>query len=177
MVSREDIVQEVMVWVHGHGEKLEQWAEEGEHGRNKLHKSMRHAGLKYCQDEKAAILGYRPEDVYYYELGLIKDTLTRIWDEEAWTSPPQPNDQAKVKHRSVSEGGNYVATLCDVSRVVGLLSEPEQQLLRYHYHEGYSLRDLSELLDCTPAAVEGRLTRLVKKVQRLLGGEKPLNVN
>jgi DNA-directed RNA polymerase specialized sigma24 family protein len=173
MVDRQDIVQEIMVWVAGHEEKILQWAEEGEHGAGKLHKSMRHAGLKYCQDEKAAILGYRPEDVYYYELGLIKDTLTRIWDEEAWTSPPQPSDQTKVKHRAVSEGNNYAATLCDVSRVVSQLEDGERNLLELHFRDGYSLSEIGDLADTTRAAIEGRITRLIKKLQRMLGGERP----
>jgi DNA-directed RNA polymerase specialized sigma24 family protein len=173
MVERDDIVSEIMVWVYGHGEKIEQWAEEGDHGSHKLHKSMRHAGLKYCQDEKAALLGYRPEDNYYYELGLIKDTLGRIWDEEAWTTPPQPMEQIKVKHHAVSEGNNYATTLCDVSRVVAQLESTERYLLELHYRDGYTVSEIAALADTTRAAIEGRLARLVKKLQRMLGGERP----
>jgi len=173
MVERDDILQEIFAWVASHGEKLEQWGQEGAHGLAKAHKSMRHAGLKYCQDEKAAILGYRPEDVYYYETGLIKDALTRIWDEEAWISPPQPSDQTKVKHRAVSEGNNYATTLCDVSRVVGQLEDGERSILELHFRDGYGLGEIADLLDTTRAAVEGRITRLIKKLQRMLGGERP----
>ena len=173
MVEREDILQEIWLWVYSHGAKVEEYQDGTELGRNKLLKSMRMAGIKFCQAEKARILGYRPEDNYFYELGLIRDSLTRIWDEEAWTSPPQPVEQAKVKHKAVSEGDNYVTTLADVSRTVALLSLEEQRLLRRHYHEGATSAELGKDLGVSPGAVDARMGRLVRKVQRFLGGERP----
>jgi RNA polymerase sigma factor (sigma-70 family) len=173
MVERDDICQEIHVWVAGHEDKIAEWLEDGDHGRNKLQRAMRHAGLKYCQEEKARVLGYKIEDVYYYELGLIRDTLTRIWDEDAWVNPPQPVEQAKVKHRSVSEGNNYVATLSDVSRAVSALPKPDQLVLRWFFNDGYTADEIAKYLDITRSAVESRIHRLVKRVQRLLGGERP----
>jgi DNA-directed RNA polymerase specialized sigma24 family protein len=173
MVDREDILQEIWVWVYSHTEKVEEYQDGTEHGRNKLLKAMRNSGIKFCQDEKARILGYRPEDNYYYDLPTIRDTLTKIWDEEAWIYPPQPDEQARVKNRAPNEGGNYLATLADVSRVVALLSLEEQRLLRDHYHLGLSSAELGGTLGITPGAVDGRLGRLTRKVQRLLGGERP----
>jgi DNA-directed RNA polymerase specialized sigma24 family protein len=173
MVEREDILQTIYVWVYSHEEKIAEYQDGTEHGRNKLLKSMRMAGIAYCQKEKARVLGYKIEDLYYYDLPLIRDTLTKIWDEEAWTSPPQPDEQARVKHRAPNEGGDYVATLADVSRVVALLPLEDQRLLRDHYHLGISSTELGNRLGITSGAVDGRLGRLTRKVQRLLGGPRP----
>jgi RNA polymerase sigma factor (sigma-70 family) len=173
MVEREDIAQEVWVWVTSHQEKIDEWLEDGDHGKNKIHRSMRHAGLKFCQEEKARVLGYKVEDNYYYELGLIRATLACIWDEDAWTNPPQPVEQAKVKHRSVSEGNNYVATLADVSRAVSGLPKQDQQLLRWFFNDGYTADEIAKHEEVTRVAMESRLHRLVKRLQRMLGGERP----
>lgn len=173
MVERDDILQEIYVWQFAHEEKIEEWLADGQHGENKLHKAMRHAGLSYCHKEKARVLGYETQDEYYYELGLIRDTLSRIWDDEAWTNPPQPVEQAKVKHKSPAEGNEYVATLCDVSRVVKHLAPPDQLVLKWYFNDGYSATEIADSLDTTRIAVESRIQRLVKRLQRLLGGERP----
>jgi len=81
--------------------------------------------------------------------------------------------EAKVKHQAVSEGNNYVATLCDVSRVVGQLDQSERYILELHFRDGYSVSEIADLADTTSAAIEGRVTRLIKKLQRMLGGERP----
>lgn len=173
VVPRDDIYQEIMVWVLKHPAKVEEYQDGTERGKGKLLKSLFHAGLGYAQKEKATILGYKIEDVYYYELGLIRDVLGLIWDEEAWTNPPQPVEQAKVKHRSVSEGGNYLTTLADVSRVVEQLPVEDQNLLKQKYHYGKTSADIANEHDTSASSIDGRLGRLVRKLQRLLGGERP----
>jgi len=173
MVARDDILQEIYVWVYSHSIKIEEYQDGTEHGRNKLLKAMRNAGIRFAQAEKARILGYRPEDNYYYELGLIRDVLALIWDEDAWTNPPQPEEQARVKYRAANEGNNYVTTLADISRAVALLTLGEQSLLRRHYHDGESSASIADSLGVSTSAVDGRLGRLVRKLQRLLGGERP----
>lgn len=173
MVEREDILSEINVWVYSHTEKVEEYQDGTEHGRNKLLKSMRNAGIKFCQDEKARILGYRPEDNYYYDLPSIRAILALIWDEEAWIYPPQPEEQARVKNRAPAEGNGYVATLADVSRAVSLLTLEEQRLLKDHYHLGYTSTEIGGRLGLTSGAVDGRIGRGVRKVQRLLGGPRP----
>jgi RNA polymerase sigma factor (sigma-70 family) len=174
VVERDDILQEIFVWVYSHEEKIEQWRLEGKHGDNKIAKSMRHAGLKFCQEEKARILGYSVDDNYFYETALIKDTLAILWDSEAWENPPAPVEQARVKHRSVAEGNNYLATLSDVSRVVELLTDAERLLVQLYYRDGYSSKELASINDTSVAAIDSRLNRIVKKLQRLLGGERPI---
>lgn len=174
MVERDDIEQEIWVWVFSKPEKVDEYQDGTEHGRNKLLKAMRNAGIRFCQTEKARILGYRPEDNYFYDLGLIRECLSLIWDEDAWVNAPAVAEQAKVKYRAVSEGNNYVTTLVDVSKAVALLKLEEQQVLRWHYHEGLTSAEIGERLDLTASAIDGRLGRLTRKVQRHLGGERPV---
>jgi DNA-directed RNA polymerase specialized sigma24 family protein len=173
MVERDDIYQEIQVWIASHEEKIEEWLEDGDHGKNKLHRAMRNAGLKYCQEEKARVLGYKVDDLYYYDLGKIRDTLGCIWDEEAWTSPPQPVEEAKVKHKAVSEGNNYVTTLSDISRAVSQLPKGDQLVLKWFFHDGYSADEIAVTLSSSRSAVESRVHRLVVRLQRMLGGERP----
>jgi RNA polymerase sigma factor (sigma-70 family) len=173
MVDRDDILQEIHLWIAGHGDKIEDWLEQGKLGENKLARSMKHAALRYAQKQKAQYLGYETRDLYYYELGLIKNTLGLIWDEEAWSSPPQRVEEAKVKHRAPSEGNNYAATLADISRAVTRLPTADQEMLRLVYRDKSSIKEVAEILDLTISATNSRLNRSVKKIQQLLGGEWP----
>jgi RNA polymerase sigma factor (sigma-70 family) len=174
MVEREDILQEVWLWVYEHPTKVDEYQDGTEHGRNKLLKAMRNAAIRYCQAEKARMLGYRPEDNYFYDVGMIRSVLELIWDEEAWISPPMPEDQVQVKStRDISEGNNYVTALVDVSSAVKTLPLGEQALLKARYYEGFSSADIASGLDLTISAVDARISRLVKKIQRRLGGERP----
>jgi RNA polymerase sigma factor (sigma-70 family) len=173
MVEREDILQEIYLWVYSKPQKVEEYQDGTEHGRNKLLKSMRNAGIRFCQAEKAEILGYRPEDNYYYDLGLIRRCLELIWDPDAWSNPPSPEEQTRVKSRDVSEGNNYVTTLADVDSAVKTLTLGEQYLLRQHYYEGLSSAEMAEDRDLTVSSIDSRLGRIVRKVQRRLGGERP----
>lgn len=175
MVERDDIYQELQVWIASHREKLVEWEEQGKLGGNKASKSMRNAGLRYCQREKAAHLGYETRDLYYYELSLIKNTLPLLWDDEAWTSPPKPDEQAKVKHRAPNEGNNYVATLADISRAVGKLPSADREMLRMLYQEKATIKGVAEALDLSISATNSRLNRSIRKIQTVLGGEYPTN--
>lgn len=175
MVDREDILQEIHMWIASHEDKIEEYLDQGKLGQNKLSKSMRHAGIRFCQKEKAAYLGYETRDLYYYDLALIKTTLPLIWDDEAWVNPPKPVEEAKVKHRAPAEGNNYAATLADVSRAVSRLPLADKEMLRMLYAEGSTIKEVAEVLDLTISATNSRLNRAVKKIQTVLGGEYPNN--
>lgn len=175
MVDRDDILQEIHMWIASHGDKVEEFLDQGKLGENKLSKSMRHAALRYCQKEKAAHLGYETRDLYYYELSLIKNTLPLIWDDEAWINPPSPVEEAKVKHRAPNEGNNYATTLADVSRAVSKLPTADKEMLRLLYEDGATIKEVAEILDLTVSATNSRLNRSIRKIQTVLGGAYPSN--
>lgn len=173
MVEKEDILQEVWLWVYSKPDKVDEYQDGTELGRNKLLKAMRNAGIRFCQAEKARVLGYRPEDNYFYTPGAIRAALELIWDSEAWSNPPAPVDQIRAMSRDVSEGGNYITTLADVSRAVALLPLREQALLRARYYEGLTAAEIADRMDATVSSVDSRIGRIVRRVQRHLGGERP----
>jgi len=55
-----------------------------------------------------------------------------------------------------------------VRRAVWKLPEPERELIVMRYFDGFSQARISEVLDITPAAVNGRLVRAKRKVAQFL---------
>jgi RNA polymerase sigma-70 factor (ECF subfamily) len=55
-----------------------------------------------------------------------------------------------------------------VRRAVWKLPEPERELIVMRYFNGFSQARISEVLDITPAAVNGRLVRAKRKVAQFL---------
>jgi len=55
-----------------------------------------------------------------------------------------------------------------VRRAVWELPEPERELIVMRYFDGFSQARISEVLDITPAAVNGRLVRAKRKVAQFL---------
>ena len=79
MVDTEDIQQELWLWFVSHPRKFKEWQQLKIKDRDKLiAKSLRNAALKYCEKEKARILGYENVDLYYYDISVVEVFLPSI---------------------------------------------------------------------------------------------------
>ena len=76
MVEVNDIRQELWVWFLEHPNKVKTWeALDGKQATKLIARSLRNTAKDYCQKEKAARVGYRVEDNYYYDRELIEMLL------------------------------------------------------------------------------------------------------
>jgi DNA-directed RNA polymerase specialized sigma24 family protein len=128
--------------------------------------------VSYAKTEKRQCLGYEAEDEAFYGLTQIAEILPSVmWDE------PEPPRSAGSEIRSTSdpaEGGNWLASWLDVKHALNVadLSARERSTLLALYADGESQASWADMLGVTAQAVQQTNTRALRKLQRVLGGER-----
>jgi len=167
MVPSDDIQQEIWAWILGHTDKIEEW--EANDSLGKLGKAIYHAGLAYCQTEKASILGYKDDDNYYYSINPNSDYSIQAVLQQILSTI----DSYDELHRT--EVGDQAAVM-DITNAFTDLPESDRHLL-------YGVLTSTEENACaamgnewgvTEDTVRSRYRRILKRMQRSLGGERPV---
>lgn len=176
-VEYEDVAQELYIWYLKHTRKVAEW-EDQYHPKSVqrlLVKSLRNAGEKYARREKAAKVGYEPEDEFFYSIPMIADMLQLYFDPH-WREPKgMAYDQVKTSGGEASDGMNLVAMVADVGKAYEALSATDQELLRYVYagDPRAAITVLALEWDITPNAADHRIRRVLGRIRAALGGPKP----
>lgn len=173
MVERDDIAQELRVWWLTHQKQIRRYVELGQERR--ITKSLQRAAERFCRKTKAQVLGYRPEDEFFYNTGLVRELLPLVWNADLITQDQRPDDGGKAKRsKPANEGNELLAMVGDVARVLTLLDRDEYAALWMVY--GPLKAEYTELaagLSITVAAAKMRVQRAVQSVVDVLGGESP----
>lgn len=166
-VSRDDLMQELWLYVHEHPDAVARLLTSG---RGFLVRRLRTAAERYARKEKAAGAGYSPEDEAFYSLRALRELMP-----DALDSGAVPSQQVQEVRVATSKGGygDYEAGLVDVRRAVAQLPDDERHLLKMHYRYGYSPDRLGTYYSISTDAVYARLARVMRRVQRHLGGPNP----
>ncbi len=175
--DRADIVQEVYAWWLGSGASSvsayigpdSQYDES--HGRNKLAIAIERFARNMCEREKAAAVGYNPEDTYRYTPNEVKRLLPLALDSTALTIPGQSFDSAPV-HGDPAEGGNLLASVVDVRRALNGLDSLDRLFLQAFVESDTG--HVAELFGLEEPSVLQRHSRLVARLVRMLGGQQPV---
>lgn len=174
-VEYDDILQEIYVWMVKKNNLLEQWREDGRKGEAILKTALYRAGLRYLTKERIARTGAEISDFTFYTDAMVEDLLPHIWDHDDWTM--QSVTHSEVSSRSMSrpsEGGNYVAMLCDVrSAVYGLPKEDIETLQFMFDGDGHTFKELAEYLEVSIDTARRTIARITNKLVDKLGGEPP----
>lgn len=174
MVEIDDIRQEMWVWFLEHPNKVSQWEKEydSKESVKLIARSLRNAAKDYCQKEKAVKLGYRVEDLYYYDKELLEIILPVVLTGDM--SAPSFTDLGFTKSRKVlSEGGNWLSMCADVDRALKSLQEEQRKILTLKYGMGLEGVALAAELHVSVDAVRMRMNRALKSLLTYLGGDKP----
>lgn len=177
LVPLDDLMQIGWEWCLTHPTKLRKYLDEESEGFIVL--ALRNVCKQYAREEKAAILGYEPEDEAFYSLGVLAGDqqsnhgglLHYIYDRQAWLTPPQKEDTRNPG--DPAEGMTWQAMLADVSRAVDLLDADDQALIKARFKDLRSLEDIGEEYGRSKATISSRLKSRVRRVQAELGGFKP----
>jgi DNA-directed RNA polymerase specialized sigma24 family protein len=165
-VSIEDLAQEAWIWVMSHPEKLEQWGM-SEDSEGFLYRSLFHYCLDVAQREKAALYGYKIEDNFYYSVTLLRKILP-WWFEESPEGPPEES-VALLPDRDIA---------LDLQAAWSALPEAHRSLLRKAFQGDPDPAETYQALavewECSDDAARMRVTRSLRKLQELLGGERPI---
>ena len=100
------------------------------------------------------------------------DTFTNISDEDI-VDPSPINRRAKHKYKTRKLEEEIDEDDTEMYEAVSELPDKLRAAIHLHYYEGYSLKEIADILDIAPSAVSMRLTRakeILKK--RFTGGSR-----
>lgn len=176
MLDADDIKQELWLWFMTHTNKLNDWeTNHNEKDRNKLiNRSLRNAAQKYCTKEKAKIVGYEVQDLFYYEPQIIEEFLPYILT-DSYFIPLGVNDvNYKPDRNVVAEGNTWLAVRADISQAFETIPERHQNVLRLRFGSlSTSLEDVGNELNISADAARKRVDRAMKALIEELGGPRP----
>lgn len=173
MVERDDIVQELWLWLASNPEKVEKWGDDGKRGERFLATALRRRGRAYGTVEKAGIVGYELDDLYWYSTGQLRELIPLAFDKGTWAETGMSLEESGGNRQSrPSEGNNRLAMLCDVRSSLEAGSEPDKLLLWTHFGLGMEEDEHAMTLGVTVETLRVRLHRAVVRVQKRLGGPR-----
>lgn len=161
-VELADVLQEAELALLASPHKTAEWVATGDGTR--LYRHVFKACMLYGHKEKAAAIGYRMEDLFFYSKRLLRDMIPAIL--EAWSGADgfeweYPDRTAWV----------------DISEAIAGLSEADYQLIVWAFQgdpeeeDGYAL--VAAKLAVTRDAARQRVNRVLRRMQDALGGEDP----
>lgn len=157
----EDIQQELYAFVFGNPDKVNEWQDTEQMG--KLNRALWYTGLDYCQVEKAALLGYKDEDNYYYNtrtvVYLLREIFSTVDNFDELTKQELPDKEAVLDVTNAF----IKAPKEDRDLLWGVLTCTAENA---HAH-------MAEVWGVTEDLVRGRYKRSLRRIQRTLGGEAP----
>lgn len=174
-VDRNDIRQEVWIWALENADKVEAWLEEGgKRAHGSLYTALRRAGTAYATREKAAIVGYDPDDLHYYSLAQLRELLPLCMDREAWYLTGVDDENRTKSTVDPALGNTRLAMICDVRASLEAGSPGDKHLLWTVFGLAKDEATYAEELGITEDALLHRVTRALQRVQKRLGGPNPL---
>jgi len=168
-VEYADVEQECWVWAIKHPTKVDEYLKR-EDGPKLLRTALKNAALNFCQREKAQRLGYDPDDLYYWSKGDVEIALGAMFNHESWLEPPQSEGRS---NKAAHEGGNYIATLADLSRAFDQLNTEDRKLLRLAYQDEYRQREVAEMYDVAQQTISRHIDSAIRRLSDILGGPAP----
>ena len=113
---------------------------------------------QYAHKQKAAALGYKPEDLFFYSKKVLREIIPVIL--ESWVS----GDLYEFEYTDR-------ALWVDVDRALKGLSASELQIIRWAFQDDEDT--VANRLGISAGAASMRVGRLLDKIREGLGGENP----
>src|SRR5699024_12204023 len=128
--ERQDTWSQVMVWIIDHPASLDRWRHENssQDFDRLVTKSMHHVAMDYAAKSKMHGMGYPDDVLAWYSMAELKGLLSHVFSETSWTEPPAQSEEVKAAG-DPSTGGNWLATLADISQALYRHSEEKRRTL------------------------------------------------
>lgn len=152
----EDILQVLRLDMLEHPRKYDRLVAQG--NSYFLSQEFNRIGSRYAMKDKAAALGYRPEDLFFYSKKVLREIIPVIL--ESWSS----GDLYEFEY---SDRALWV----DVDRALRNLSASDLQIIRWAFTDDEDT--VADKLGLSPGAASMRVSRLLDKIREGLGGENP----
>ena len=173
MVEVDDVRQELWLWFFEHPNKIKVWEELDIKSSTKLFaRSLRNAAKDYCQREKAKAVGYKVEDLYYYDKELLEKLLPSVISGDR--TAPSLNDLGYTNNKKVvSEGNNWFAMVADIEKALDKLTHEQKTMMYLRFGEGCTIETLAKELSISVDAARMRVNRAMNNLLNFLGGKRP----
>lgn len=120
----------------------------------------------YAQKEKAAKLGYKTEDLFFYSKRALREHIPAVL--ETWSA----DEHHEFEYRDRT-------TLVDVARALVELSASDYQMICWAFlgdpQEEAGYATVGRHLGIDPKAAQSRIDRILLKMQESLGGGSPFH--
>jgi DNA-directed RNA polymerase specialized sigma24 family protein len=174
LIEYNDLLGEAHLWLVENYNKVEEWREEGRHGKNKIRNACRQKCLSVVARERRKRSNLQPGDVFYYTPQMIREVLPNVWDPDDWQTSQQVMTSESRTPSRPSEGNNRLAMIVDIRGALFNLPETDQQLLADMYKDGgLPLDVVATQWEVTERTVRRREERVLDKMVERLGGEPP----
>ena len=158
----EDIVAELMLWLHKNGRHLERWRGEGRHGENKLRVALAREARKFARREHDAVTGGDKEPAYTLEQA--EALIAYVLQNDEWATFGH-HEQAEL----------VLGQLADASAAVHGLRGEERRLLELRYGRDLTLGAVGRELGCSEDAARMRVQRVLERLRGRMSGETELS--
>lgn len=158
----DDLVQEAWLHVYSRPAKLEEWKGQGELGKRRLGNALVNACALYGHKEKAAALGFKVQDLFFYGLTTLRHVVPLILENGLRSDA---SVYADFPDREV---------WMDVCNALNELSESDYQIIWWMFRgdpeEGCGYATVSGKLGITESGARKRVDRILRRMQTYLGG-------
>lgn len=169
-VTSDDVQQEIWVWLLENKQTVNRYEQESE-GAKKLNFVMKQKATTYAQKQKAAKLGYAPEDIADYSVKTLKELLTDVFDYENWESG-SVDYGSTPKAKRIESTGERVTSLIDIKAKLEGLDERNYNIIvaKFKYHQ--SDQEIADMLEVGINSAPTSINRAVLALSKLLNTPK-----
>lgn len=171
-VEEADLIQEAALWWYGEAQPYLAEYVTADAAYVRLRRSIWRACATYASREKAAQVGYYPDDQYAYRPDLVAQLLPVALDPQGLPDGGGVADLAGVRvHGNLAEGGNVLAHFIDVKRAIEALSDEDRDFLAttVEFHEEWER--IGRIYEIEPDSARRRHTRITERLARWLNKE------
>lgn len=174
-LDRDDLIQQQWMWVADHPRQIQRWLdEEPEHWDRKLARALRNELHDYGEKVKADAVGYSIEDLQWYSKKMLGPLLTAMFNPTAWIYPEKGEEVGRRAPSDPALGGDWMATLADVSRAFDKLESRDQVVLKMFYEEPVWLnKDAAAYAKVSEQVMSYRHDAALGRLLKHLGGHRP----
>lgn len=175
IIDRDDIAQEIWMWFITHSSKMEEWSSLQKKDQTKLvSRSIQNAAIKYCEKEKARVVGYELSDLHYYDKNTIEMFLPYILSNDYELPDGMQLDKTARATKDPSEGNGWLAIRADISTGFDRLPDNHKAILRLRFlNESRTYKQLGDSIGTSEDAVRKRVDRAIAALINKIGGTRP----
>ncbi len=168
-VELDDLQQYAYLWILENSEKVDGWVE---NDIGLLNHALFQALHRWTMKERYRKDGTKAQDYYTYALPVIEDILTEIFNQE-YAFGASPSDMGHTRStKAISEGGERLAMIADVSAGLAVCEPSERVLLERRYGSNPdTLEQIAGDLDVSDTTVGRMVVRALRKIAARLGSE------